>query len=200
MATVFQCLPWPTRQQIDKHMPPSFKRFYPKTRCIIDCTDFFIERPTTPLTQVVTYSTYKSHNTYKCLLGISPDGAFTFVSKLWGGNVSDRFITINSGFLDLVEPGDTIMADRGFTIQDLLLERRSRLVIPAFTRKCNSGKRKRLNVEEVLSTRRIARLRIHVERAIERLKNFELLFGILPMTTKSLANHIVLFVISCHPM
>lgn len=36
--------PYPPKELIEKWMPLQFKR-YPNTRCIIDCTDFFIERP-----------------------------------------------------------------------------------------------------------------------------------------------------------
>ncbi|CAG2244720.1 unnamed protein product [Mytilus edulis] len=62
--------------------------------------------------------------------------AFSFISDLWGGNTSDRYITEHSGFLDSIKPGDEIMADRGFTIRDLLTDRRATLVIPPFTKKC----------------------------------------------------------------
>ena len=37
-------------------------------------------------------------------------------------NVSDKFVTENSGILDLIGEGDHIMADRGFRIEDLLLK------------------------------------------------------------------------------
>ena len=36
---------WPTRKFIDDHMPACFKESYPQTRVIIDCTELFIEMP-----------------------------------------------------------------------------------------------------------------------------------------------------------
>ena len=45
--------------------------------------------------------------------------------------------TMDSGFLDYLRAGDEVMADRGFTIRDLLDERRVSLNIPAFTYRRN---------------------------------------------------------------
>ncbi|CAG2190782.1 unnamed protein product [Mytilus edulis] len=182
---------WPSKQQVRKHMPHSFKMLYPKTRCIIDCTEFFFQHPRSPTAQASTYSTYKSKNTGKCLLGISPSGTFTFVSDVYGGNVSDRFITEKSGFMDYIEEGDDIMADRGFTIRDLLTEKKATLNMPPFTRKCVWGKKKRLNVNEIKQTRSIAKLRIHVERAIQRLKLFKLIGNTIAWSLKPLTNQMV---------
>lgn len=54
-------------------------------------------------------------------MGISPTGVVTFLSKLWGGgNASDKQIVKESGLLDLLEKGDSVIADKGFLIQDLL--------------------------------------------------------------------------------
>lgn len=36
----------------------------------------------------------------------------TFVSKVYGGKSSDSFITINLGFLNLLEPGNEIMVSK----------------------------------------------------------------------------------------
>lgn len=183
---------WPSRRKIQKNMPKAFRDKYPRTRAIIDCTEFFIERPRkNSKAQSTTYSHYKSHNTFKALVSISPTGAFTFVSPLWGGNVSDRYLTEKSGFLDLCEKGDDIMADRGFTIRDLLLKKGATLNIPPFTRQCSWGNKKVLTTAEIRQTRNIAGLRIHVERAIGRLKNFRLLTGVLPLTLQHIANQML---------
>ena len=103
---------------------------FPLVRIIIDCTEIYIEKPTTPSAQRATWSNYKQHNTIKAPVGISPDGIFTFVSKLWTGNSSNRQITEQSGFLDLLEPGDSIMADKGFNIRDLAPKKRVLLNVP----------------------------------------------------------------------
>jgi hypothetical protein len=39
---------------------------------------------------------------------------------LWGGHTSDRHITQHDDFLPRLSPGDVVMADKGFTIEDLL--------------------------------------------------------------------------------
>ena len=72
------------------------------------------------VSQSETYSTYKSHNTAKGLVGITPDGALTFVSDLYGGHCSDKIIVEHCGIPKLLEEGDSVMADRGFEIRDLL--------------------------------------------------------------------------------
>ena len=55
---------------------------YPQTRVIMDTTELFIEKPTSPSAQKATWSEYKHHNTLKLLVGISQSGAFTFVSAV----------------------------------------------------------------------------------------------------------------------
>ncbi|XP_062597541.1 uncharacterized protein LOC134258963 [Saccostrea cucullata] len=192
MNTVFSpLLKRPSSKCLKKFMPKCFKSVFPKTASIIDCTEFFIERPSTPTAQIRTFSSYKQKNTFKALVAVTPSGAFMFVSNLWGGNVSDRYITEHSGFLDLVKPGDEVMADRGFLIRDLLLERRATLNIPPFTKKCSWGKGKHLTAHDILKTKKIAKLRIHVERAIGRLKNYKILSHTIPLKIKPLCNQIL---------
>ncbi|CAB4044286.1 Hypothetical predicted protein [Paramuricea clavata] len=100
-------------------MPASFKENFPQTRVVIDCTEMFIEMPSAPVTQGVTFSSYKHHNTAKGL-GISPAGTLTFVSELYAGRTSDKELTNDCGILKLLEEGDQIMADKGFLIEDCL--------------------------------------------------------------------------------
>ena len=100
-------------------MPEVFQQKYPLTRVIIDCTELFIEKPLCFLAQSDTYSTYKSHNIAKGLVAIAPNGALTFISDLYGGHCSDKIIAEHCGILQLLEEGDSVMADRGFEIQNL---------------------------------------------------------------------------------
>ena len=78
---------WPSRQQITKFMPKVFKDSYPLTRCIIDATEIFIQTPSNPQAQQLTFSSYKNHNTLQALVAVTP--SVSFVPKLYGGNISD---------------------------------------------------------------------------------------------------------------
>ena len=92
----------------------------------------------------------------------------TFVSKTFGGRTSDTHITRNSGFLNLsFTPGDMVMADKGFPTIDIAD------VILVTPPKKQSGKQ--FTKEELESCERIASVRIHVERVIQRLKLFNIL-------------------------
>lgn len=59
---------------------------------VIDASEFFIDKLTSPCAREATWSDYKHHNTLKVLVGIAPCAAFTFISKLWSGSTSDREI------------------------------------------------------------------------------------------------------------
>ncbi|KMQ85539.1 fatty-acid amide hydrolase 2-like protein [Lasius niger] len=110
---------WPSREAIRSSMPSVFKN-YPNCRAIIDCTEIRTDTPPSLDKRALMYSSYKSGFTVKYLIGISPSGKITFLSKGYGGRSTDGFIVVDSGFINLVEPGDEIMADKGFpTIKNL---------------------------------------------------------------------------------
>jgi hypothetical protein len=179
MATELgQLVVWLPRETISATLPHSFLDNFSKTTCIIDCAETFIQRPSNLKDRAETYSFYKGHNTAKYLVGISPNGLIMFVSRSYGGRASDKYIVNDSGFLDFLRPGDEIMGDRGFTIDEELFVRKVKLTIPAFTKG-----RKQLPSPDVTSTRRIANVRIHVERAIRRLKVFRILSGTVPVNS-----------------
>lgn len=84
-----------------------------------------------------------------------------------------------------LEPMDDVMADRGFNLRDLVTKRKATLNIPSF------AKGKQLSTKTCTKTRRIASLRIHVERAIQRMKKIRLLQGVVPITIAAVTNQAV---------
>lgn len=176
---------WPSKDVIQKNLFKSLKH-YPNLRCTIDCSEIFIGRPRNLEIQALTWSDYKKHNTVKFLVGIAPNGMITFLSKAWGGRASDQHITRESGFLDLLEPTDLIMADRGFTIKEDLMMRGATLEIPP-----PSSGLEQMCRDKVLATKKIANARIHVERAIGRMKVFAILKNTLPITLIPLIDDIL---------
>ena len=54
------------------------------------------------------------------LIRIAPHGAITFISSLYTSLISDKEITRCSGILDFLEAHDSVMADKGFDIEDPL--------------------------------------------------------------------------------
>lgn len=108
---------------------------------------------------------YKRHNKAKVLVAISPSGYIMFISHSYGGRASDSFITKSCGFLNLLRPGDDVMTDRGSTIGEDLFVRKVKLNIPALMKG-----RTHISEKETIELKCIASVRVHVERAIVRLK------------------------------
>jgi hypothetical protein len=170
-------------------MPDCFKCSYPSTRVIIDCTEIKTQQAKSLVLDSQLYSNYKSTNTFKALVGISPHGAVTFVSSLYTGNISDVEITKLSGLADLVDPGDSVMADKRFLVKKLLADKEVSLNIPPFLTKG------RFSPGECEETEEIARLRIHVERVIRRVKENDIFDSVLPLTLVGSVNQ--LWAVAC---
>lgn len=156
-------------------------------RAIIDCTEFYVEKPCKPSSQRSTYSQYNSSNTFKFNTYFNVSNfAFNFVSKLYSGSISDKEIVNVSGFLDKLQPGDAVMADKGFNIQDLYLAlHESVLIAPPIMRQNN------VSARASTATRRVATARVHIERMIRHLKLFNFLQGVIPLTCKPYLSAVV---------
>ena len=183
------CL-WPSAASVMASMPSCFREAYPSTFAIPDATELNCETPSSLPLQSQLYSSYKSHTTKKGLVAIAPNGAFIFVSELHTGSISDRELTKKSGILKLIgtlPPGRlSVMADCGFDIQDLLAKYGVLLNIPPFRESSSSH----LPQKDVVQTQKIARVRIHVERAIGQVKNRFHIFDAVPMSMTGSINQI----------
>lgn len=132
---------WPDRETVNFYAPLDFKRKFPTTRVIMDGTEIPLKKPKAPGAQQTTFSTYKNRNTAKTLIGVTPGGLVSFVSDAYGGSTSDRQITERSKLTKMVEPGDSIMADKGFDVQDMFASVDVAINIPTFFSKRNKDTR-----------------------------------------------------------
>lgn len=169
----------PSRNKNKLCLPNCFSSFT-NCRIILDCTEVYTSVPRSSMAaQKLTYSSYKHRNTCKGLVGVAPNGVVTFVSVLYPGSTSDKKIVSDCGILDLLEPGDLVLADKGFLIKDIMPPGVNVNIPPFLTTS-------QFTVEQVRQTECIARARIHVERAIRRMK----IFNILNFIPHSLLPHV----------
>lgn len=126
--------------------------------------------------QNLMYSNYKGTYTAKFLIGIAPNGVITFMSRAYGGRATDAFITVDSGLFSLLEPEYVVLADKGFPgVRIDAAEANAILVMPPFSSGGN------FTAEEMAETYKVASVRIHVERMIQRVKNFNIVNVRLPL-------------------
>ena len=143
----------PSVEQVAAILPCAFQDKYPTTYSIIDGSETFIETPSDLFMQSSTWSSYKHHNTGKFLIGCTPNGAIFYVSQLYVGSISDVELTRVSGFLQTLDgkSGVSVMADRGFTVCDMLAEKGVELNIPPRSwKERNNFPQMRSSVGEVL--------------------------------------------------
>ena len=119
------------------------------------------------------------------LVGISPAGFLTYVSPGYGGRISDPDLVKACGYLDVLEPGDYIMADKGFLIRAMLNKQHCDLIIPPKKRNNQT-----MDHTDCMNTRKVANLRIHVERMMRVIKTSRILGRELPITMIDMATQI----------
>ena len=97
---------------------------------IVNCSELFIETPQAHDLQASTWSTYKHHNTLKYLVGVAPNSSIVHVSKAYTGRISDKEITVLTGYLDTIPAYSALVCDKGFNISDECLAQCITLYVP----------------------------------------------------------------------
>ena len=165
--------------------PPQFKGIK-ELHFIIDATELFIQTPKKHNLQKMTWSNYKHHNTLKILVAVASNSSIIFVSKAYGGAISDKALTKDCQYLDQVSPYSSLMVDKGFNISDECAARNINLIIPP-GRRGNS----QMLTKDVKTTGKVAKLRILVEQVIRRLKTFRILSTEIPVATISQIDDVI---------
>lgn len=177
---------WPEKDLVQFYMPEDFRAKFSSTRVILDGTEIPIQKPSKPIAQRATFSTYKNRNTVKVIVGSTPAGLISYLSPAYGGATSDRQIVERSGLPSLCQAHDSVMADKGFNVQDLFMANDVTVNIPTFFRKKN-----RLSASQVLADRKISSKRVHIERIIGLIKTYKILTSPMPASETVLASHII---------
>lgn len=77
------------------------------------------------------------------------------------------------------------MADKGFDIEDILFKKKVKLNIPPYLQ--SKGQ---FSIREAADTKKIAKLRIHVEHAIRRVKEYHIFDWCIPLNMMGSINQI----------
>ena len=96
-------------------MPKSFAEFS-STRASMDAIETTQDIPGHLDTQAMAYISYKSRHTVKAVTCVAPNGAITYCSPLYPESTLDATIVRHSKVLEKFKPGDSSLADKGFTI------------------------------------------------------------------------------------
>ncbi|XP_062611316.1 uncharacterized protein LOC134273159 [Saccostrea cucullata] len=163
-------------------LPKSFEDFS-SARASMDAIETTQDIPTHMDNQAMAYSMYKSCHTFKAVTCALPNGALTFCSMLYPGSTSDVAIVRHSQVLRKFKAGDLILVVKGFTIHDQLPQGVC-LIIKALL-----STRGQFTIQEAALCYKIAKALIHVERANERIKNYEILRHI-PSTYRPISTKI----------
>ena len=111
---------------------------------------------------------------------ISPRVWITFVSHLYPGRISDKEIVKKSNFCQLIEIGDQYLADKGFEIHDLISLRGGSLYTDTSPKRYSISDQ--FTESQCFESMSIANVRIHIERAIKRIKAWHIFNQVLPLS------------------
>nr|XP_005163657.1 uncharacterized protein LOC566646 isoform X2 [Danio rerio] len=167
---------WMSAEAVKAHLPNQFQD-YPDTRVLIHCTEL---RCQTPLFKSEDFS-YKSHRSFKGLIGMAPHGAVTFVSSLFAASVSDTELFKQSGIMSLLKPEMAIMFDNSLLVDECVP---CKVYRPAY-----------LLEEQISADEEKIQLRVHIEGLVHRVKQHKLLDTVIPLSVTGSINQI--YTVAC---
>lgn len=155
-------------ETILRNLPTAFRYNYSNVTDILDCFEIQVQSSRNAEHRAITYSSYKGGTTLKFLICISPDCYTMFLSRGYGGRIGDTTLTLDCGYFAGLTHRNNVMADRGFKgLEAALAAMGVKLVRPPSV---FGGKA--MSKEDCTEGKKIAALRIHVERVIGKMRFF----------------------------
>ena len=163
-----------------------------KVKLVIDATELPCQSSSVLSIARCFYSKYKKGHTVKFLVGVTAHGTIVFVSEGYPGKISDFEITELCGVLDLLEPGDLLLADRGFNVVDLAAKKACGVLVGKTHARGEKDKMAgKYTTDQLLQMERYSNVRIHVERAMRSIKRMRFLGTVIRHDCKHLIGPIV---------
>ncbi|XP_050306439.1 uncharacterized protein LOC126743403 isoform X2 [Anthonomus grandis grandis] len=185
---------WQDEESNCKNEPSCFQEiFHDRNTIIVDCPEVTIDKQLlSHKNQVLSIAKYQKSNFIKVLIGITVQGKVIFISKAWGGEISDKEVLELSGFLDKINQDDIVLSD------SLMIASKPKLFNSAFTKENNQ-----LVPFPVEPISKLTQVRMHMQKVITSIKNkFHILQGPIPITMLSTTDDIKIidkaFVVLCN--
>jgi regulator of replication initiation timing len=167
---------WPHANELSHCYPDCFKH-WDNVTSIIDCFEIPTEKPSHVEANAQIFSNYKNRATVKFLLACTPGGSVSYISPPAGGNMSDIELVRQTNLISKFKPGEACMADKGFRMEGEFLQHGVRLIVPPFVKQG-----KQFTEENNVKNKLIAHARIHVERVIGRVRDYQILNSVVPIS------------------
>ncbi|XP_017290459.1 uncharacterized protein LOC108247086 [Kryptolebias marmoratus] len=174
---------WMTQIQVRQAIPFKLLQHCHNVRVIVASTEIGCENQGTDTVCSEKPSGHTNVTRYRALIGVAPCGSITFASKLFPGFMSNEELVRVSGILDLLQPGDQLIADKDFDIEKLLEDTGVKLLKFPSKRRCP--------IEMMdLKARIIDRLLALAKRAVRRVKEYQILNSPIPLSFAETLNQI----------
>ncbi|KAJ8677668.1 hypothetical protein QAD02_013455 [Eretmocerus hayati] len=95
----------PSKEEVQRNPPIPFRAHYGNVYALIDAFEIQINKPSNPVHQSLTWSNYKACNTWEWVILCTTYGKTVFVSKVYGGRVSNTLLFESCGVMDILPTG-----------------------------------------------------------------------------------------------
>lgn len=163
---------WSSTGVLQSRRPMSFKKNSKNRRVVVDWTSVNLEKPRDVEQRLQFYSKEKAAFTVKFLIGCTTNGFISFVSKFYGGRKGYAEVARNSGLLDLLEPGDVVIATKASPDVRSAVKNTGKEILLAMPRRSQGND---FFIEGISEAEIVASVCVQTARTMQRIKSYNIL-------------------------